>query len=963
MLIKPSECVPCDLGTKGTGFSKPEGTGANGVLAVGEGLGFNEAKDGLPFRPYAEAGSVLERAFKRSGYDREQFRLYNIVNCHPPNDWLAGAPWEIGAIEHCKVHFRRVVEEMKPKVILALGSIALRTLTGMAGKYQGITHLRGYVLDAYEYGIPVLSTYHPSFIRRGNQNLFGVFCRDMMMAVDLAKNGKKKVREVEYVEYPSADDARRFLSEVRANPQKLLTYDIETDKSIGLLEDEFESDPSYNITQIQFSLDPYTGIAFPWEEPFVSISREIMRLRNKKAGINCWDFDDPRLRHHGFTLNGEIHDLMWAWHHLQPDLPANLQFIASFFGMDKPWKHYGTSKPRFYGCVDVDAPQRIAARIFSDMEKRGVLRGYMEHVYGLWPILSDAANRGMPVNEDKRRELGIELQAAKDAEFERMQNLVPEEVRKVHPKLGYKKVPKEITAIFLRREITIGLSFPVPPEMEPVLDEIQQETGLVLRTFTDMVPGPCGCGATDTRKIVMSMVKGPNPHCPICKGKGIDKKNIILSSVQRWCRIEPFVPSGGATGQLVKYMKHKGHTVPKKFKTGEETTERKELERLSRKTKDPLYKCVLEYRGFEKLKSTYVDGWEPKNIRHYMPRKPTGTDAKGHKYHATLSIGTVHTTWTFRPATGQLSSRGPCIQNSPKHPDPENPDSPASLAKANFRKIVEAPPGFKIVEFDFRSFHALTLGFEAGDKDYMRMARLDIHSFLAAHMLKLPERDNLLSMSDDELRIFFKWLKKDDKRKLIRDKKAKPALLGYGFGLGYRKMYDMNRESFSTQAESKRTIDMLNSAFPKTAKFRDDIRLKAHRESFLLSRHGYLRNFFDVYHWDAKRGMMVPGEDSEKAIAFLPSNDAFGHIKDVMRRLEFKEANKRYGLINQVHDSLIFLCPVNLLDECNSIVYKEMTMPSKVLIDAEVALDGLVADVDVSVGQNWKEMTEMKTHG
>ena len=946
MLIKPSECVPCDLGTKGTGFSKPEGTGANGVLAVGEGLGFNEAKDGLPFRPYAEAGSVLERGFKRSGYDRQQFRLYNIVNCHPPNDWLAGAPWEIGAIEHCKVHFRRVVEEMKPKVILALGGIALRTLTGMAGKYQGITHLRGYVLDAYEYGIPVLSTYHPSFIRRGSQNLFGVFCRDMMQAVDLAKNGRKEPREVSYIEYPSAEDARRFLTEVKKNPQKWLTYDIETERSIGLLEDEFETDPSYVVTQIQFSLDPYTGIAFPWEEPFIGISKEIMALGNKKAGFNNWDFDDSRLRHHGFTINGENHDLMNAWLHLQPDLPANLQFVASFYGMEKPWKHKGSSEPRFYGAADVDAPQRIVAKIFGDMEKRKVLRGYMDHVYGLWPILSDAADRGMPVNDGKRVALGIELQTAKDAEFDRMQELVPDEVRKVHPKLGYKRVPKEVLMACVNY-VTLTNTNTLPDGSGTEDEYVAEKTGLVLRTFLDMVPGPCRCVSPVPLDLVsipgyaIGIDKAANSNCPTCKGKGVTKTNLVQSSVQRWCRIEPFVPSGGKTGQLVRYMKFKNHPIPKKFKTGEDTTEKKELERLAKKTKDPLYKCVLEYRGFEKLKSTYVDGWEPRNVN---------SDSR---------IGTVHTTWTFRPATGQLSSRGPCIQNSPKHPDPENPDSPASIAKANFRKIVEAPPGFKIVEFDFRSFHALTLGFEAGDRDYMRMARLDIHSFLAAHMLKLPEKDNLLSMSDDELRDFFKWLKTDSKRKLIRDKKAKPALLGYGFGLGYHKMYDLNRESFSTQAESKRTIDMLNSAFPKTAKFRDDIRLKAHRESFLLSKHGYLRNFFDVYHWDAKRGMMVPGEDSEKAIAFLPANSAFGHIKDSMRRLEQKGWNEKAGFVNQVHDSLVFVMLDGLVDEAVSVIKPEMELPSKILIDPDVAPDGLSCEVEASVGQNWKEMEEI----
>ena len=56
------------------GFSQTEGTGSNGVLVVGEALGGEEARDGLPFRPKAAAGSKLEEAFKLPPSNRR----YNI---------------------------------------------------------------------------------------------------------------------------------------------------------------------------------------------------------------------------------------------------------------------------------------------------------------------------------------------------------------------------------------------------------------------------------------------------------------------------------------------------------------------------------------------------------------------------------------------------------------------------------------------------------------------------------------------------------------------------------------------------------------------------------------------------------------------------------------------------------------------------------------------------------------------
>ncbi len=974
MLIRPVECRNCALDDIATGFSRPEGSGANGVLAVGEGLGRSEAHDGLPFRPFAEAGSVLERAFRHCGLSREQFRLWNIIACRPPHDRLEGTGYEIDAIEHCRVHFDRVVAEMKPRCLLALGNVALRTLTGMAGRYQTITHVRGYVLHSPRYGIPVVATLHPSYVRRTDLVQFRVLVQDIGLAVQVAADGCDQKRINDYNEYPSVAEARAFLARVRVawiRPALgehirtgLLTYDIETMTSKDVAEDERDEDTSWEITQIQFSLAPGTGIAFPWEEPYISIAREIFAVPIRKAGFNNWGYDDPRLRRYAIKIAGENHDLMWAWHHLQPDLPANLQFVASFYGMDAPWKHLGESKPRYYGCCDVDAPQRIAAKIFDDLRKRGVERGYNQHVFKLWPVLVKAADRGVPVNDQARKEFAVVLDDSKKKVYAEMQAIVPDEVRKIHPTLGYKREPKEVVearAIWttLRRTseataIKLG-GTPTDPYPGPEDAFVTKQTGLVRRTFIDDVvevtcPYCGGAGRTERQAVASEEYK-----CQHCKGRG---KALATGKVERWCRLKPFVPSGGSNGQLIRYMKFRGHPVPRDFKKDVETTAKVELERLARKTKDSLYPMVLQYREFEKMKSTYVDGWAPSDIVEYkmfdVPQvvlagaEPTSTTV--------VSIGRVHTTFTFRPATGQLSSRGPNIQNAPKH---EGQRAVPGLAHA-FRRIIEAQPGHRIVSFDYKSFHALTLGFEAGDPDYMRLARLDIHSFLAAHILKLEGCDNLLARSDDELREYFRWLKSDPDRLFTRDFKAKRAILGYGFGLGYRKLYDMNQEAFTRQAEAKRTIEMLNRAFPRTAQFRNTIRNRAHRDTFLLTRHGCIRHFFDVYRWDARYGTNRPGRDSEKAIAYLPANDAFGHIKDAMLRLEDSGWNQRANFFNQIHDDLMFEIPDGVFDEAVPAILAEMVKPSEILIDPVTAPDGLQCAVEVKVGRTWEKMEELR---
>ena len=69
-----------------------------------------------------------------------------------------------------------------------------------------------------------------------------------------------------------------------------------------------------------------------------------------------------------------------------------------------------------------------------------------------------------------------------------------------------------------------------------------------------------------------------------------------------------------------------------------------------------------------------------------------------------------------------------------------------------------------LIAFDYKSFHVLTLGFEARDATYMRMAKLDMHSYFAlVGLLRLESSDKLLVQSDGELRELFRWHRKSDK--------------------------------------------------------------------------------------------------------------------------------------------------------------------------------------------------------
>jgi hypothetical protein len=442
--------------------------------------------------------------------------------------------------------------------------------------------------------------------------------------------------------------------------------------------------------------------------------------------------------------------------------------------------------------------------------------------------------------------------------------------------------------------------------------------------------------------------------------------DLMVRKVPRWCRVEPFNPN--SSQQLIRYMRAKGHTVPKdkhrENDSGEnpDTTAAKELMRLAAKTGDLFYLRVIEYRGLTKMRGTYVEGFAP------------GPD------------GCVHTTFTFDTGIGQLSSRNPNIQNFPKmKPTP-------ALAKA-MRRMVAAKPGRVLTEWDFKSCHIITLGFLAEDLQYMRLGRLDMHSFIAGHFLRLWDGNELVHEDDATLRAKFKALKQVVEYKHVRDDQAKHGILGIGNGLKARGLYERYMENFPPRtcpvchghgkvagarkdtfrkcAECKgmgmqpglkiaqEVLDIAERLFPKVFAWQRRIQKVAHEQQYLKTHFGHIRRFYEVFRWDASRHEMGHGDQAEEAIAFWLANIAFGHIREKLKELHAAGLDARYGLFNNVHDSFMFHFDADEIETHIAEVYPILVSPSKVLRHPTICPDGLVIDVEGAWGHTWDAMKEI----
>jgi uracil-DNA glycosylase len=127
-------CTRCRLSEGRTQVVFGVGSPKADLMFVGEGPGFHEDKQGIPF--VGQAGKLLDKLLAGIGLDRGDVYIANIVKCRPPGN-RDPVPDEK---EACEPYLFRQIELIQPKVIASLGNHATKQLSG---KDVGITRIHG----------------------------------------------------------------------------------------------------------------------------------------------------------------------------------------------------------------------------------------------------------------------------------------------------------------------------------------------------------------------------------------------------------------------------------------------------------------------------------------------------------------------------------------------------------------------------------------------------------------------------------------------------------------------------------------------------------------------------------------------------------------------------------------------------------------------------------------------------
>jgi uracil-DNA glycosylase len=135
------------------------------LMFVGEAPGADEDLRGEPF--VGRAGELLTRIIETMGFKRSDVYIANVLKCRPdmPKGSSGNRQPTSEEMQTCLPYLRDQIEIIQPKVMVALGGVAMRGLFGTA---EPMKSLRG---RWHTFGnIPVMATFHPSYLLR-NQAL------------------------------------------------------------------------------------------------------------------------------------------------------------------------------------------------------------------------------------------------------------------------------------------------------------------------------------------------------------------------------------------------------------------------------------------------------------------------------------------------------------------------------------------------------------------------------------------------------------------------------------------------------------------------------------------------------------------------------------------------------------------------------------------------------------------------
>lgn len=327
----------------------------------------------------------------------------------------------------------------------------------------------------------------------------------------------------------------------------------------------------------------------------------------------------------------------------------------------------------------------------------------------------------------------------------------------------------------------------------------------------------------------------------------------------------------------------------KKTKTGQYATSEDILQKLA--SKHEIIKHILEYRTYQKLKSTYVDAL------------PSQIDKDDKRVHTNFSQTTA--------ATGRLASVNPNLQNIPIR----------TLRGQQIRGAFVSGEGKKIISADYSQIELRLIAEISGEENMIKAFQdgEDIHASTAAKLFKIPL---------------------EEVSKTQRSQ-AKTVNFGIIYGQG---AFALAEQTGLSRTEAKQMIEAYFETYPKLKEYMAEQVNKARQLGYVETILGRKRHLKDIN----SNNFVVRGHAERNAVNAPVQGSAADVVKMAMIKIDKQLAEQQLEtkMLLQVHDELVFEAPVDEVEVASKLIKTEMENA----IETQVPLL-----VEVGVGNNWLE--------
>lgn len=306
----------------------------------------------------------------------------------------------------------------------------------------------------------------------------------------------------------------------------------------------------------------------------------------------------------------------------------------------------------------------------------------------------------------------------------------------------------------------------------------------------------------------------------------------------------------------------------------------------------PICKKILEYRSFEKLRSTYID------------TLPSEVNPKTGRIHCQFSQSTA--------ATGRLSCQDPNLQNIPVR---------TPLGQKIRHAFCPQNPDWKYLSFDYSQIELRLLAHFTEDEGLLSAFEqgVDIHTYTASQLFGVT-----MDKVTDEMR-----------------RKAKVVNFGIVYG---QQAFGLSQELLISMKDAADFIDAYYKRYPRVKNFVEHVKHLARQTGKAVTMTGRERLIPEIN----STNQTLRAQAERLAINTPLQGTAADLIKIAMLRVDewMRHEKIQTKMIMQIHDELLFEAPQDEI----SLLEKKIPYFMENIFELKVPLI-----VQISVGKNWQE--------